>query len=401
MIAALGVIGLTFVLGRELWSTRTGVFAAIVLAVSPMFLFASHDSRPEMLLILFMYGALVSLILAEKRRSLPLYFVSGLVSGLAADTHLNGVVAPFAIYAVFVARNGVRAAASRNGIVLITGWLLGWAWWIGVHVLPDPALFVRQWTEVWAAPMPLYALGPLGALTAEYERYGTASARGLGVGLIPLLAIGATGYLLLRSLRDRDRSLWTCMSFLGTVIGLMALIVANKAPAYAVLVWPIGCVLVARALALIPRPHVRNAVIASVAVLSLLSTAGLAAFSWDNDYNAYATQVRAHVPPGSRVSAQPTLWFEFVGEPFTADHLFKTSGPYGFAVESRGIEYIVADEFFLTSQLLDEKSIDEGQVKRFLRDRTTLVGIVEDPWYGASTRSEDPPHRTLIYQVEP
>lgn len=105
-LAGLAVIYLTYLLGRRLWNARAGVFAAIALAVSPVFLMQTHDARPEMLLLAFFLAALYLAVRSDAELGLRGHIGAGVIAGLAADIHLNGVLVPFVLLAFVAVRVG-------------------------------------------------------------------------------------------------------------------------------------------------------------------------------------------------------------------------------------------------------------------------------------------------------
>ena len=152
------------------------------------------------------------------------------------------------------------------------GTALGWLWWVSVHVLPDPALFVDQWSTGISGVLPIQLLGvdPRTVLIAEPLRFLQAALRWWPLAWI--LPLGAIVGAVIVFRHHRERGVLAVIGATGAMIVLMALLVAHKAPTYAVLVWPFGALLVGRWLSTLDR-------FAGVGVLIATSVASILAIA--------------------------------------------------------------------------------------------------------------------------
>jgi 4-amino-4-deoxy-L-arabinose transferase-like glycosyltransferase len=144
--AGVAAMAATYLLGMRCgWSRWFCLLPPSLLAVDSVFLRASLIGRPDMLaLALMLWALLIATHVSPSTGSLApkTAFLAGLISGLAAMTHPNGIVAPLAvIFAITLShRHGARAKAllpSLGGLALA---LFPWA----IYVLQDPRSFRAQ-----------------------------------------------------------------------------------------------------------------------------------------------------------------------------------------------------------------------------------------------------------------
>ena len=410
-VAGLVVIYLTYLLGRRLWNARAGVFAAIALAVSPVFLMQTHDARPEMLLLAFFLAALYLAVRSDAESGIRGHIGAGVIAGLAADIHLNGVLVPFVLIAFVAVRVGPQRILLRRGTVLVAGTLLGWMWWGMVHVLPNPALFLDQWSSGQSGTLPIQLLGTdlRTVFMAEPLRFLQATLRWWPLAwLMPLGAI-LGGVILLRHHRDRN-----VLGVLGCIAGmilLMALLVAHKAPTYAVLVWPFGALLVGRWLSVAVGRAAAIGILVTTSLASVFALSIVAASEWQGDYDQFVGELRGYIPAGATIQGEPTYWYGLADHPYIADQYFGRDAPYAETVRRLGIEYIIADEYFLDTVLKVQRMVSEADVQDFLAHHADLVIELQDPQYGQAGWGqsseyqtsvwESASHTTRIYRVRP
>ena len=398
-LAALAVIYLTYLLGRRLWNARAGVFAAIALAVSPVFVMQTHDARPEILLLAFLLAALYLAVRSDAESGLRGHFGAGLVAGLAADIHLNGLLVPFVLLAFVGLRTGPNRILLRSAAAIVAGTVLGWMWWGLVHVMVNPALFLDQWSTGPSGVLPIQLLGAdlRTVLIAEPLRFLQATLRWWPLAwLMPLAAI-IGGAILLR--HHRDRNVLAVLGGIGTMILLMALVVAHKAPTYAVLVWPLLALLVGRWLSVATGKVVGGAILAATSLASVLALSIVAASQWEGDYDHFVGELRTSIPAGATIQGEPTYWFGLADHPYIADQYFSDDAPYAETVRRLGIEYIVVDEYFLDTVLKVQRLANESEVLDFLDRHAELVGEVRDPQYGKAAWGESSTYQNSVYEA--
>lgn len=397
-VAGLAVIYLTYLMGRRLWNARAGVFAAVALAVSPVFLIQTHDARPEMLLLAFFLAALYLAIRSDAELGFRGHLGAGVIAGLAADIHLNGVLVPFVLLAFVAIRGGSRQTSLRRGAAILAGTLLGWMWWGMVHILPDPALFLDQWSSGQSGVLPIQFLGTdlRTVLMAEPLRFLQATLRWWPLAwLMPLGAI-LGGVILLH--HHRDRNVLGVLGAIVVMILLMALVVAHKAPTYAVLVWPFLALLAGRWLTVAAGRAASIGILATTSLASVFALSIVAASQWKGDYDRFVGELRRYIPAGAVVQGEPTYWFGLADHPYIADQYFSGGAPYAETVRQLGIEYIIADEYFFDTVLKVQRMVSEAEVQDFFARYADLVVEIKDPQYGQAAWGQSSEYRNSVYE---
>jgi muconolactone delta-isomerase len=124
-MAAFGVLACaaTFVLGRVLVGTTVGLLAALLVAVSPVAVHTAHMVRPDVVLQVFVTGALVSLLRVGERPRADA--AAGAWIGAALATKFSGafLLPSYALRRALApgrkARGAARAAAVAAAVVLL------------------------------------------------------------------------------------------------------------------------------------------------------------------------------------------------------------------------------------------------------------------------------------------
>ena len=385
-MAGLVAIAAVCAVGHEVWNRRVGVLAAVLMAVSPNFVRQSHDARPEMVLLATWMSALYLTLSGDRKGSSWRLAAGGLVAGLAADTHLNGVVFPVALFIVLL----VRRSSPRKCAFYLLGLVVASAWWAWVHVLQDPGLFQEQ-LDMFSNGVPVVdALEePLQMFALEVARYILVVPRA-SILLVWVAVLAAV--VLLR--HHRDRALLSLLAIIATVFLFMALFVGSRSTDYAILLWPLCALLVARLIDTLPRPGA----IGLATALVVISVASIGWTIWQHlpsDYDRYVAKLRAHVPLESTVQADPFIWFGMADQPLIATHYFVlTKDSYQDAVRRLGVDYVILDQ-----PNLGGRARYSAQVSAFLEEHAELVAEVEDPLYGGFIAGDRRGYLSPIYRI--
>jgi len=198
LLASLGAVALTFLLGRRLAGDRVGLLAAALLALSPFQVTSAQEARMYPFLTLFGVGAsyVLWLALEEGRRRHWIAYVGLMV--LALYTH------HFAF--LLLAAQGIYVLGAHRTKAAVRGWLLALTA-VAVAYLP---LVPTLWTQLATArafpgfqrPFALRALTELGGLLGfggglfglgTYYRRGTLSIGYETAILIPFLLLALCG----------------------------------------------------------------------------------------------------------------------------------------------------------------------------------------------------------------
>jgi 4-amino-4-deoxy-L-arabinose transferase-like glycosyltransferase len=416
-VCGLAILSLIYLITRELRGSRAAaVWAAVLVAASYIFFDTSHTIRPEIALTALAAGALYVLLVARRKDSALLYALSGLLAAACADVHSNGICVPVAIAVVAVWLLGWRRAALRAGPPFALGLAAGTAWWVGVHILPDPSLFKLQW-RFWSG----YALPPAVQLVRDPVRWLTTEAGkiteagSVNPAILPLAAywvlfLASAAVLVSAWVRraragsdaDADprrvpgrepealRDALVPVVYLVGLTGAATLAVSQRLQPYYVYAFPMiasGAVLAFTVARRVSRRVLTIVAVGAVAV-SLAAT-GYA--SWklrDADYGRFVSGVRRFVPSGVRVFGWQDLRFAFEGDQLRGySREFYDRAPSG--------SYLVIGE-----DLARAAAANDPALHRLIVDRGALVGSVEDPVYGRnlSVSPRMPSYRTLVYK---
>lgn len=97
-------IYLLYRLGREIAGWKTGILAALLLALSPVHLIASHYYRPDALVTLLVMASAYAAVRVFTTGSWTSYLAAGMLAGLAAASQYNGIVVVAALWAAHLLR---------------------------------------------------------------------------------------------------------------------------------------------------------------------------------------------------------------------------------------------------------------------------------------------------------
>ncbi len=241
-LAGIALIGATFLAGRALHDALTGGVAAALLATNLLWLAVAHVGRQDMALALCVWLAFWLALEAHRHGSRPLALLAGLLVALSADVHPLGALACIALggwWIVTLRRGALETLANRATYpktrrllaVFVLGGLVGAAYYVRAHILPDPAYFLAGLRDE------LVSYGaegstPPGAMVARHLNYFQSNPLEAGL----LLACAAVGL--------RQRAGWQTGTFVATLIALYAALVADPNPYYSI-VWMPGVILCA------------------------------------------------------------------------------------------------------------------------------------------------------------
>ncbi|MCS7232108.1 MAG: glycosyltransferase family 39 protein, partial [Elusimicrobiota bacterium] len=143
---------LTYLLAKELFNKQKALVSVIVLSLSQLFIILSHKVRQDMALCVFFVLVIYIFLKAVNKKSNILFFITGLLSSLAIDIHLNGVILLILIFILFIfflIRGEYKRTILLNGSVYcIIGVIIGIFFWIYTHILIDPETFFIQWYSI-------------------------------------------------------------------------------------------------------------------------------------------------------------------------------------------------------------------------------------------------------------
>lgn len=192
VVFALLSILLTFLIGTEVSSSETGLWAALLVALSPAHLLGSVQIRVDLTMVSLILLVAWLGLRAQKVYRLKLFLWAGVAAGLAVSAKYTAVffVTPIAIAALWPHERPWRAAGA-----VVTGCALGF-------LAGQPYLLVRS-TEMWKEMSHIFRVNsqvPNEFLVPVHLLFGTHTANGVRFLLGPIAAALALPgiYLLLR-----------------------------------------------------------------------------------------------------------------------------------------------------------------------------------------------------------
>jgi 4-amino-4-deoxy-L-arabinose transferase-like glycosyltransferase len=153
-LAGLATIGLTYVLGRQLWGAPVGLLAAFLLTISRWHIHRSRFDSVVVQGIPFQLLAYILLMRALKSRRVADFALSGLAIGLSLNFYFGMRVVPIIVALVLL-----HAFASRPSefirlywqgcLALIVGVMITFGP-VGMYYLQEPQAFMGRTQNVWA-----------------------------------------------------------------------------------------------------------------------------------------------------------------------------------------------------------------------------------------------------------
>jgi len=226
-LAGVATIPVAYLVGRELRGSRTGLWAAALVAVNPMLIWYSQEARAYALLALFCSLSLYYCVRAlreDERGDDKRDFVAwGIFSALALATHY---------FAVFPLAAEIFLLARRRGRAILAG-----LWIIGLAAILLAPLVIHQMSYGHAEWIGKFSLGHRLAETAITFTIGETGdiigrAEHVAPALLPLALIGAALLLLLaRGTRGERRAAFVPFAVGAVAVGipfLLALLSASK-----------------------------------------------------------------------------------------------------------------------------------------------------------------------------
>lgn len=382
VIVGVMLLGWCHLLGRRLWGVGSGLVAALLLGLSGVFFGAAHSARPDLLVTLFLmigFWLVAGVGRVPGRSDYWRLGVAGLVMGVSGDAHPNGfLLAPLPLVFWLMRMRPGWSVLWRGVAAYGSGGLVGIGYWIARHYLPNPEEFWRQSALHGMAThgVRLRDHGLTGALRIELQRYLNWfwNARGHRHLYEGLCVMGAGVLLVWRGDRT-DRAL---VGTWGVLFLIAAALMGNEFGWYLIFSWPLFCLWIGRAVALMPWPRVGMGLVALLIAGYIVNHA---LWFWkasrDRSLTERVAEIRAEVPAGAPVLASAGLWFalwdrDFTHEPYLPfrvleSRLYPETGPTGWEIEQQrcGWQYVVA----------------YGNLRRFLDSRVPIEEILAvEPW---------------------
>ncbi len=400
----LGVIllVLVFALGRRLYNTLTGALATFLLALSYVFLQASHYARVDIFLACAVLAALYLFVVGIQDNKKWAFFLAGLISTLSVDIHFNGALFTMSLGMLFVVMYKRKVLRSRNTWYFVIGALLGVIYYLAIHLGPNPETYFqisRGWQGSMMQP-PLASLNPitlLKSLVNEIGRYHFYDYN------LDFALIGASILFFLARRTSADRLILT---FVGTSFLLFVLLVQGKHDIYAILFYPYFLLMVAEAFVSLLRnarkESYQRLFVGVILVLFVFNSAlHVARPVYANrgyDYYNITTRIRGTIPAGARVVGLPNWWLGLADYDYrsimgaTYYHFFngyslteslEKMHPDYLIVDSDLAGILVDDGYFTTQPGFAMYNLPRKEFDDFLSRHGTKIDEFTNQWHGS------------------
>ncbi len=302
----------TAMVGRKSYDLNTGLLAAILLSLSAPFLYASHCARPDIILAVIVMAGYAAALHAFEKNKYWAHFLAGFALGFSTDVHLNGIIFALGLGAVYLWEYRKEFLRQTGTWLAALGGLSGIVYYAVTHIMPNPSCYfaLQAVVDGRSHKLPLMALDPvllLESLRAEIGRYHFYE-NGLDFALI---GAGLAFFVVRRWRAD----CWLIAFLSGSSAGFV-LLVGNKMDQYAILFYPLFCVIIAETLLSIARerrhPHSLRVFAACLVALLLFNGAVHAARRLSEqreyDYEEITKKIAGVIPKNARVMGLPTWW---------------------------------------------------------------------------------------------
>jgi 4-amino-4-deoxy-L-arabinose transferase-like glycosyltransferase len=136
MVALFGVatVWLVYIVGKDLFNAKVGLIAALLYAISPLVIAYSRSSWNPNPMPFFSLLTLYVVYKALKKNSLKLFFVAGILFGIAMQLHylsifLGVIIIIYTALTTFYNQKSLKVISrlSKNYLSIFLGFLIGWS----------------------------------------------------------------------------------------------------------------------------------------------------------------------------------------------------------------------------------------------------------------------------------
>ena len=394
LLAGLALLGVTIAIGSLLWSWHSGILAALVLALQPLFLLTSHLVRPEIWLALVVMLALECSLLGWKHNQ-PLWdTAAALLAVLSLEIHQNGAVFAIGLAATYLVHYGLAVWYRPGGLCFFSTGLLGALVYLYRFVrglaLSQSSGAVSLLSGNSSHTIPLLSSNPIHWLLKEAARYVIYFGKDPMGALLLGLAIG----LALRRRTETDRLLLAWL--LGSAIALM-LLVSRGVELYLLPMLSVSNLLVGRGMVDLlqhPAPWAREVIALTFGVL-MLPLLLLVGSSIAKDTTQVLRELQQSVPC-ERILGPNQYWLAFTECDYRSfDAISHYHHIHGLSLEEslsaiqpdyliidNSIEVKLQEDFGAGGNIISYYLLPRSDFQRFLDDHTTLLRLLTVPGYG-------------------
>ena len=298
----LGMLILVYDLGRCLGSRVGGLIAAVLLSLSPVFLFLTHGVRAEGMFTLFVLLCLWMILRCGRGPGVKTYALLAFVSGSMIMIHLNGVAMPVVFFVVVLVRDWPNISGRKILAFLIGGMAI-----VVLYLLVNflPAIDALQQY----GPLPLTYLAknqiaivenpnPWGVLVTGINGYLKLINRGIALyepWTTPFLRLFLPMALIALLYRS-NRATWCVAVTLVLLVVMLLMVIPNQRWTYMFYLIPPLFILALQGAVRLPRPWVAGAVTAAltltVAIAYLVADVNTLHTAWHHHRNNRVTEAQ-------------------------------------------------------------------------------------------------------------
>lgn len=417
-LAGLGTLLLTFFISKIIFQNSfIGLMTSFLLAISHLFLFASHLARPDMTVSLFVVGSVFVFLQAEKRNNLSLFFLSGLIATLAIDVHPPGNIAVFVLFGLAAHQLFSKLISWKAMRYICIGLAAGLFWWVTWHVLIDISLYFEQRNAIRFYQVHTLFIDTITMVSKELWRWYSFFWQGAYHRNMFLLFLFI--FVFFHAIRKHKVTSYRTIliillsGFLGLWLGA-----PNNTPWYIIYIYPFLIMLTSGVLY-----HLYFSSFYSQKIIAIILTSGLVLFStlenlgklkfYSSNYYTYIEKIKTYIPKGSIILGSDNQWLglkdhtQFIGNyivlcrpRFKRERILTDyyAGSLEDLFHRLKIQYIIADEEFLTW------GYDGDSLLLFIKNNCEFIGEFTDSFYGIShylCKKSPRPLLTKIYRVKP
>lgn len=371
--------------------------STLLLALSRSFFFSAHQARYDIMAAALGYGAF-ALVLNNRAGRFRTDLLAGVLVGLAVETHLNSLIFVPAILAWYLVNHGWQCIRKAHFWGLVTGGVMGGAFYLILHVLPYPQTFFAVTSLVFGKTHqpPLLTLDPQKILWALTDTWTLLAIAGTSVTVLAILALPVL--LFRRSTLDHQLLVLSL-----TLIAAIALIMPAKREHYAILAtpaltWLAGAFLIWFA----KRPwrrrwydYVSRGVVLGLAAGGVFLSLKAVQQDGSQFYRQAQAFINQNVRPGDTIIASQLYWLGLYDHKYyswellflyplfypgkTLADAFQEYKPNLFIID-RGI-YELTYQDFDPSSFWYNYHLPRDELMAFLDQNAELVGTYDVEWY--------------------
>lgn len=300
----------TILVCRRCYSLRTGLVAALLLALSMPFLQSSRWRQDIILAAVIMVSFRVALYALDTNK-IWAHLLAGFLMGVGFDIHQTSFIFIPGLAALYLAYYGKKFLTVRGTWIVGIGGALGLGYYAINHMLQNYEVYTKlmSFYFISGAEAQIPIMNPGGLVESAVRELARYRFRDnfLDFGMI---VVGALALLYRRSKMDR-----LVLVFTGVTFASFILLSGDKTPLYAINLYPFFMIIAAEGLLSLTRTTRWKAVAWGAGIVlvafggfALYRTASLIYTNREYNYYDVTNEIRAVVPADKRIMGMPTWW---------------------------------------------------------------------------------------------